>query len=225
MIPAFPVYLFDIDGTLLDSARDICGAVQQVLDTTDCHPVSFEFLKSFIGLHLIDLFRDLFPGFTEEQIDGLIQQYRDKYRGRGHKLTRVYPGVPEALAALGGRKATATTKGSPTTRIVLEQFGLIQFFDHVQGTDGFPSKPAPDVILTALSALGARPEDCLMVGDSQADMEAGHRAGVKTCAVRYGYGDPAKLAACKPDYWIDDLRELANLHGNGQPQTADALRI
>ena len=60
----------------------------------------------------------------------------------------------EALAALGGRKSTATTKGTPTTRAVLEQFGLIQYFDHVQGTDGFPYKPAPDVILSR--AGGAR---------------------------------------------------------------------
>ena len=95
-----------------------------------------------------------------------------------------------------------------TTRAVLEQFGLIRYFDHVQGTDGFPSKPAPDVILTAISAIGARLEECLMVGDSPADMEAGKRAGVKTCAVRYGYGDPQKLSAWSPDYWVDDLREL-----------------
>ena len=91
---------------------------------------------------------------------------------------------------------------------MLEQFGLIQYFDHVQGTDGFPYKPAPDVILTALAALGARPEECLMVGDSTADMEAGRRAGVKTCAVRYGYGNQQELARLEPDYWMDDLRAL-----------------
>jgi len=121
----------------------------------------------------------------------------------------VYPGVPEALAALAGRKSTATTKGTPTTRAVLEQFGLLRYFDHVQGTDGFPYKPAPDVILTALAALRARPQDCLMVGDSPADMEAGKRAGVRTCAVRYGYGKPEDLARFAPDFWIDDLRALA----------------
>lgn len=207
-IPQFPVYLFDIDGTLLDSAEDICGAVQQVLAATGFPPAEFKFLKSYIGLHLINLFVDLFPHYTPEQIDELIRQYRAFYPARGHKLTRVYPGVPEALAALGGRKATATTKGTPTTRAILEQFGLIGYFDHVQGTDGFPCKPAPDVILTALSALGARPEETLMVGDSPADMEAGRRAGVKTCAVRYGYGDPAEMARLEPDYWIDDLRLL-----------------
>ena len=209
MIPSFPVYLFDIDGTLLDSARDIVGAVQQVLATTGCKPVSFDFLKGYIGLHLAELFHDLFPDYTSDQIDRLIVQYRALYPARGHQLTRVYPGVAEGLAALGGRKSTATTKGTPTTRVVLEMFGLIGHFEHVQGTDGFPCKPAPDVILTALAALGAKPADCLMVGDSPADMEAGRRAGVKICAVRYGYGDIDKLSVFAPDFWVDDLRELA----------------
>jgi phosphoglycolate phosphatase len=208
VIPRFPVYLFDIDGTLLDSAQDICGAVQQVLDTTSSPPVTFEYLKSFIGRHLIDLFSEVLPHYTPEQIDKLIEDYRNIYRGRGHTLTRVYPGVPQALAALGGRKGTATTKGTPTTRLVLEQFGLLPHFDHVQGTDGFPCKPAPDVLFTALKAMGATPEQCLFVGDSCADMEAGKRAGVKTCAVRYGYGKAEALACFEPDYWVSDLREL-----------------
>jgi phosphoglycolate phosphatase len=201
--------LFDIDGTLLDSAQDICGAVQQVLDNTSCTPVSYEYLKSYIGRHLIDLFADIFPPYTPEQIDELIKQYRTFYLARGHKLTSVYPGVAEGLAALGGRKGTATTKGTPTTRAILEQFGLLQHFDHVQGTDGFPCKPAPDVLFVALKAMGADPGDCLFVGDSCADMEAGKRAGVKTCAVRYGYGVHEALAGFEPDYWVSDLRELA----------------
>jgi phosphoglycolate phosphatase len=210
VIPQFPVYLFDIDGTLLDSAADICGAVEHVLSQkTPAREISFDYLKSFIGWHLIDLFTDVYPDYTAEQIDGLILQYRTNYLSRGHKQTKLYPGVAEGLALLGGRKSTATTKGSPTTRAVLEQFGLIQYFEHVQGTDGFPCKPAPDVVLTAMAALGAYPKDCLFVGDSPADMEAGRRAGVRTCAVRYGYGKPEDLAKWAPDYWVSDLRELA----------------
>jgi len=208
VIPRFQVYLFDIDGTLLDSAQDICGAIQGVLQKTDCKPVSFEFLRGYIGLHLLDLFSDLFPHYTSEQYDELILEYRATYLARGHTLTQVFPGVPEALAGLGGRKSTATTKGTPTTRAILEQFGLLRHFDHVQGTDGFPCKPAPDVVLRSLSELGAAPAECLMIGDAPADMEAGRRAGVKTCAVRYGYGKPEELAKHQPDYWVDDLREL-----------------
>ncbi len=209
MIPPFPVYIFDIDGTLLDSAQDICGAVQQALETLpDCPPVTFEFLRGYIGRHLIETFGAVIPDCPAEQVDRLIQQYRSIYLGRGHKMTRVYPGVEEGLAALGGRKTTATTKGTPTTRAVLEMFGLIRHFEHVQGTDGIPYKPAPDVLLAAMNALGASREDCLMVGDSAADMEAGKRAGIRTCAVRYGYGREEDLARFSPDYWIDDLREL-----------------
>jgi HAD superfamily hydrolase (TIGR01509 family) len=209
VIPRFPVYLFDVDGTLLDSAEDICGAVQQVLSIRPVtKSISFEYLKGFIGLHLIDLFTDVFPEISAVETDVLIQEYRTTYLARGHKQTRPYPGVAEALAALGGRKSTATTKGSPTTRAVLEQFGLIQYFDHVQGTDGFPCKPAPDVVLAALAALGVSTSDCLFVGDSPADMEAGRRAGVCTCAVRYGYGQTEDLAKWSPDYWVSDLREL-----------------
>lgn len=209
-IPRFPVYLFDIDGTLLDSATDICGAVEQALDTVAVRPaVTQPYLRSFIGRHLIDLFLDVFPTAPQEEIDRLVAEYRRSYLARGHKNTRVYPGVAEGLASLGGRKSTATTKGTPTTRAVLDQFGLLPHFEHVQGTDGFPCKPAPDVILAAIAGLGAKPEECLMIGDSAPDMEAGRRAGVKTCAVRYGYGDPAHLAKHDPDYWINDLRELA----------------
>ncbi len=204
----FPVYLFDVDGTLLDSAPDICGAILEVLAATDCNGHTETTLKRYIGVHLLEMFRDLLPEYTEEQCAELIRHYRSIYPARGHLRTSVYPGVKEGLAALGGRKATATTKSTQTTRTVLGQFGLIDYFDHVQGTDGFPSKPAPDVILASLAALGASAGDCLLVGDSAADMEAGRRAGVGICAVRYGYGDPALLARWQPDYWLDDLREL-----------------
>jgi phosphoglycolate phosphatase len=199
-VPSFPVYLFDIDGTVLDSVPP-----PPLMAPT----VTFDFLKSYIGRHLVDLFTDLFPHHTPEQIEQLIVQYRALYPARGHKLTSVYPGVAEGLAALDGLKGSATTKGTPTTRAILQQFGLLQYFDHVQGTDGFPCKPAPDVIFAALKALGASPGDCLFVGDSAADMEAGRRAGVTTCAVLYGYGKIDDLARFEPDYWIDDLRALA----------------
>lgn len=208
MIPGFPCYLFDIDGTLLDSAPDICGAVRAVISSTPKHDVPFEYLKSYVGRHLIDLFADLFPGQPAEHYDELVRQYRAIYPERGHRMTKRFPGVKEALSQLGGRKGTATTKATPTARIVLEMFDLLPYFDHVQGTDGFPSKPAPDVIFRSLGALGMKPEDCLLVGDSGPDMEAGRKAGVKLCAVRYGYGNTLEMARWEPEYWIDDLREL-----------------
>jgi len=205
-VPPFSVYLFDVDGTLMDSAPDICAAQTEVLAAHGRGDVSPEFLRRYIGRHLIDLFQDL--GFGRDAMDALTHSYRTTYWGRKHAATRVYPGVAEMLHSLGGRKSTATIKTSQTTRGVLEQFGLIQYFAHVQGTDGFPAKPEPDVILASLRVLEARPEECLLVGDSPSDMEAGRRAGVRTCAVRWGYGDHQEMARWEPDYWIDHPREL-----------------
>ncbi len=206
-IPSFPVYVFDLDGTLVDSWRDICGAIQAVLaQEKHVGPVTDEFLRSYIGRHLLDLFLDL--GYGRERVDPMIADYRQIYAARHHAATVRYPGVKEGLAALGGRKSTATTKGTPMTRVVLEKFELLEHFDHVQGTDGFPAKPEPDVLLKSLELFGVDAKDVLFVGDAPADMEAGRRAGVKTCAVRYGYGTQAELERWEPDYWIDDLREL-----------------
>jgi phosphoglycolate phosphatase len=210
VITQFPVYLFDVDGTLVDSAADICGAIRVVLSGTEKPDVEDAFLRRYIGYHLIDLFTDLFPEKSPEELDELVVEYRRVYPLRNHSSTTRYPGVKEALSALGGRKSTATTKGTPTTRIVLEKFDLLPHFDHVQGTDGFPCKPEPDVIFASLKALGVRPEDCLLIGDAAPDMEAGRRAGVKICGVRYGYGNIAEMQQFKPDFWISDLRELVD---------------
>ena len=208
-IPAFPVYLFDVDGTLTNSAPDICAAVRHVIAPhLNGRAVTDAYLTSFIGRHLNDLFGELFPDFTQEQKDNLTAEYRQNYWAREHNATTLYPGVTEGLAALGGRKATATTKGTPTTRVVLEKFGLLPYFQHVQGTDGFPAKPAPDVILKSLDFFDVPPQDCLLIGDAPADMEAARNAGIAVCAVTYGYGDRTEIEKWRPDYWIDDLREL-----------------
>jgi HAD superfamily hydrolase (TIGR01509 family) len=206
LIDRFPVYVFDLDGTIMDSARDITGAIQEVLAANGRSDITDAMVRRYIGRHLLDMFYDF--GFTDEQIDPMIEHYRRVYPARRHAQTAVMPGIPETLAALGGRKSTATIKSTANTRIVLEQFGLLKYFDHVQGTDGFPSKPQPDVIFHSMEALGAAPEECLMIGDSAADMEAGRLAGVKICGVRYGYGDHKEMARWEPDYWIDDPREL-----------------
>lgn len=209
-IPPFRAYLFDLDGTLLDSAPDICGAVSSILATTSKPDVPFEYLRTFIGRHLIDLFSELFPEASPEQIEAWIQTYRTTYVSRGHTLTKLYEGVAETLPKLGGLKTTATTKGTPTATHVLTQFGLIEHFQHVQGTDGFPSKPQPEVLYRAMAALKVEPQDCLMIGDSVPDIIAARAAGVKVCAVGYGYGDPKQLRALEPDYWLDSFAAITD---------------
>ncbi len=202
MIPQFKAYLFDVDGTLLDSASDICGAVRDALGEAGVTGLAEPYLRSFVGFHLFDLFEEVLPEYSRQQNEDLLARYRKIYLGRGHQSTRVYDGVSEMLGVLPGLKSTATTKSSETARGVLTQFGLVSFFDHVQGTDGFPSKPEPNVIFKSLEVFGLRPEECLLVGDAAPDMEAGRRAGVKTCAVTWGYGNHDDMRSHVPDYWI-----------------------
>jgi HAD superfamily hydrolase (TIGR01509 family) len=211
MAQFFPVYLFDVDGTLTDSAPDITSSVQETLDRNGYPAQPVLLLRSYIGKHLNELFRDVIPGIDQAGIDDLILQYRAIYTAKGHLGTRTYEGVAETLAALPGRKGTATTKGTAMTRVVLEQFGLLPYFEHVQGTDGFPAKPAPDVIHRGLEAMGVEPGDVLFVGDSTADMAAGRAAGVKVCAVRWGYGNHEEMAAYEPDFWLDHPTQLLSL--------------
>jgi phosphoglycolate phosphatase len=208
VIPRFQLYLFDVDGTLLQSGADICGAAQEAMATTAAPPLSLEYLETYIGRHLYDLFTDVLPGITEAGQADLLALYRRIYLARGHRSTRVYDGVAEMLERLGGRKSTATTKSSETTRNILTQFGLVHHFDHVQGTDGFPAKPEPVVIEKSLALFGVAPENVLMIGDAPADMEAGRRAGVRTCGVTWGYGKRDEMQRHQPDYWIEQPGEL-----------------
>ena len=119
MIPRFNVYLFDIDGTLLDSAADICGAIQEVLAAHGSGPLTYDYLKTFIGLHLNACFREVLPHFTPAQFEQLVDQYRAAYHSRCHQGTRVFPGVREGLAALSGRKSTATSKTRPRMTVTI----------------------------------------------------------------------------------------------------------
>lgn len=204
----FAGYIFDVDGTLVDSAVDICGAIQSVLQSAGKREVSDEYLRGFIGRHLFDLWDEVFPGCTPERGESLLQSYREIYLARKHAGTKVYPGVREALTALQGKKTTATTKSTQTTRSVLTLFDLVAYFDQVQGTDGFPAKPNPDVLYRAARGLGLSTDECLFVGDSAADMEAAKRAGMSACAVTYGYGKREEMLRWAPAFVVDDLQEL-----------------
>ena len=163
----------------MDSAPDICAAQLAVLAANGRGDVSEEFLRRYIGRHLIGLFQDL--GFASDAMEPLIQSYRITYWDRKHAATRVFPGVAEMLDSLGGRKSTATIKTTQTTRGVLEQFGLIQHFDHVQGTDGFPRQ----------ARAGCDPGVLAGVRRGSAGVPPGGRfAG--------GYGGRAVAPACGP---------------------------
>lgn len=189
--------VFDLDGTLVDSLPDIVGAFRDAFVELDLPPPPAAAVRELIGLPLEEMYGALAPS---ERVAELATAYRHLYPRRFTRHTRPFPGVPEALATLrarGFRLAVATTKRSDMARRLVAALGLEDAVDAVQGTDGFPHKPAPDVVWRALAAVDA--DGLWMVGDTVHDIEAGRAAGLATYAVTWGTHDEARLRAARPD--------------------------
>ena len=198
--------VFDLDGTLVDSLPDIVGAFQDAFTELGLVPPTAEAVRGRVGLPLDTMYADFAP---QERVAELTDAYRRIYPQRFTRTSRPYPGVPEVLAELrahGFRLAVATTKRSDMASRFVAAMGLTDALDHVQGTDGFPHKPAPDVVLRALAALDA--EGAWMVGDTTHDIGAGKASGLATFAVTWGTHDAATLAAAAPDRLEPDLDTL-----------------
>ncbi|GEM48764.1 HAD family hydrolase [Deinococcus cellulosilyticus] len=201
--------VFDLDGTLIDSARDITVAFQQACSTTGLLVPEDEHVQALIGRPLREMFHTFHP---EADMDRLVAAYRAYYDENCTVYTQFFPGVLEVLRTLRERGyplAVATTKFPRVARLVSDKLGLTPHLDHVQGTEGFAHKPEPDVIFAALEALGG--EGLWMVGDTTADVLAGKAAGLKTYAVTWGTHNRDILETVHPDVIADSLEKLLEL--------------
>ncbi len=206
--------LCDLDGTLVDSRRDIAVAFQHAWRTVvGGIPPSAAAIAQHIGKPLAEMVSELGGMLSSSLVSNFLTAYRHMYSRQDARLTQPYPGVILTLQALSTfTLGVVTTKEPGQAEIVLRRLALIPFFQHVQG--GSPDlrlKPAPDTILAALAALHCAPPHALMVGDTPADVLAGKAAGIETCAVTYGFGTREALLQCAPDHVIDRFGELVDL--------------
>ncbi|MGH7029351.1 MAG: phosphoglycolate phosphatase [Stellaceae bacterium] len=205
--------IFDLDGTLVDSAPDLCAAVNEMLRERGHRPLSLAQVRRMIGDGVPALVaralsaRGGGPGEAARAMPRFLELYEADAVG----LTRPYPAVPETLAALrrrGYRTAICTNKPQRATLTVLEGLGLLPLFDGIAGGDRFSvKKPDPRHLLELIGALGARVEAAAMIGDSENDAAAAHGAGVPLVLMRYGYArvDPEALGA---DALLDHFADL-----------------
>jgi HAD superfamily hydrolase (TIGR01509 family) len=206
--------LCDLDGTLVDSRRDIAVAFQHAWRTViGGIPPSSTAITQHIGKPLTEMLSELGGMLSPSLLSTFRTAYRRTYTRQDARLTRPYPGVILTLKALSTcTLGVVTTKESGQAEIVLRRLALIPFFQHIQGgSRGLRLKPAPDTLLAALAALHCAPSHALMVGDTPADVLAGKAAGTKTCAVSYGFGKREALLQCAPDHVIDSFGELVDL--------------
>jgi HAD superfamily hydrolase (TIGR01509 family) len=209
----FTTILCDLDGTLVDSHQDIGTAFQRALQdiTTDIPDVSR--IARYIGKPLEQMLQELGYMLPPELLAAFVAAYRQHYAAQGLLHTQPFTGVRATLTALPMVTfGVVTTKAQAQAEFVLQHLQLAHFFQHVQGWQpGLQLKPAPDTLLAALAALRCPPQQALMVGDTAADILAGKAAGVRTCAVTYGYGSLKELRQCDPEYVIDTFSALCPL--------------
>jgi pyrophosphatase PpaX len=203
-VSALTTYLFDLDGTLIDSVELIRRTFRHTLEAhRGAHPGENEWLKG-LGQPLGDQFR----AYTQDQIEieAMIATYR-QYNGMHHDaLVRPYAGVHQVVMLLkeqGKRLGIVTSKMRAGTLRGLSVCGLDGLFDAIVAADDVDRhKPHPAPVLRALEWLGADPSGAVFIGDSPHDLAAGRAAGVKTAAALWGPFPRDWLEPHQPDYWL-----------------------
>jgi len=213
--------VFDLDGTLIDSAQDLCNSVNETLKAFDHEPLPDPAIASFVGNGAPMLMRrslalasNLNPDDVDEALLGKAYEFFLKYY-REHKLdfTYAYEGVLEALKALtelhddeGARKwtmAVLTNKPVRPARGICEGLGLAGYFLHIYGGDSFAvKKPDPLGLRSLMEETGAKPEETAMIGDSHVDVLTARNAGAWAIGCRFGFG-PQTLEETPPDVMVD----------------------
>lgn len=218
--------LFDLDGTLVDSRADLINAVNLMLAELGRRTLPDTRVLTFVGEGARMLVKRALmadqncatPGHDAGydagyDVDDALEIFRRHYREHLLDQTRVYPGVEQTLAQLSHiPKAVVTNKPYEFTIPLLEGVGLSSYFEVVIGGDCLPErKPSPLMLFEAASRCGALASECLMVGDSRVDVEAGKAANMKTCGYIPGFRGRTELVEAGVDYVIERFSELCAL--------------
>ncbi len=202
--------IFDLDGTLVDSRRDIAKAVNMTFRDIGFPEKPDELIYSYVGDGVRRLIRQAVESEDPALLDRSLRIFEGHYLTHLLDETRLYPGMGSVLSHFQAkRKALATNKPILFTRKILRGLGLTQCFDLIiGGGDTSNLKPHPEMILKVLHSLKVAPTKAVMIGDSLNDLAAARAAGILTCAVGYGLGDPASLRAANPHFFAETVADL-----------------
>ncbi|MBF0181947.1 MAG: phosphoglycolate phosphatase [Magnetococcales bacterium] len=213
--------LFDLDGTLVDSAPDLWGAMNHVLTSRGREPLPLDQVRHLVGNGARTLLARGFWGEGAEPPNGddafeeAVAAFLDHYRLHLVDHSRPYPGVPEALESLtrqGIPLAVVTNKPERFARSMLEQLGMASRFALVVGGDTLPTrKPDPAPLHHALESLGAPAGLGVMVGDSEVDLEAARNAGIPVILHARGYNRGIDVRQLRPDRVMEHFDQLSEL--------------
>ena len=209
----YATYLFDLDGTLIDSIELIMESFRHTMRMHLGAVPADDGWRAGFGTPLRGQLAE-FSG-DPETVSAMVATYRAYTSEHHNRLLRSYPGVDTALAALragGGRLGVVTSKSHALARKGLERCGLSDYFTVLVGVDDVSEpKPHPAPVRAALAQLSAAPEQAVFVGDSPHDLRAGRAAGVQTAAALWGPFGREALAAEAPDHWLVEPSSIADL--------------
>ena len=205
--------IFDLDGTLIDSAPDLAAAANALLAEHALPPFKPAEIAAMVGDGVAKLVERVLAArqASDVPLAAAVARFMAFYERHPATLTRIYPGVPEGLKCLsagGLRLALCTNKAERATRLILERLDLARFFAAVVTGDSLAArKPDPAPLRLALTQLEIDPRAAVMVGDHVNDVLAADAAGVRAIFARYGYGQ-APLGTAAPAAAIDHFSDL-----------------
>lgn len=200
------VVLFDLDGTLIDSAEDIGLALRKTLRDIGLEELYPEDVRKYVGGGAKALLEKVLGDKFREEY---VEIFREHYLSNPVVYTKPYEGIVEVLKELKERSvklAVVTNKLEDISREILKRLGLLEYFEFIAGGDTFPEKkPSPLPVLKSLEKLNEEPAKALVVGDTEADILAGKAVGTKTALASWGY---VKLNSVKPDHTLKKPEEI-----------------
>lgn len=208
-------FIFDLDGTLLDSSKDLTISANFLLAHYGKETLSQDTVISYVGDGLGLLIQRLLPDFSPIQIQEARAIFQSHYRLHWVDYTRPYPGVLETLEYFREKvKVVISNKPQEATREILKALGMSKYFSLMLGGDSLPAcKPDPMPIFYTLKEFSLLPENTVMIGDGVPDIKAGKSAGIHTCAVTYGMRDASVLKKLEPEFMIDRFCQLQDIFG------------
>lgn len=212
--------VFDLDGTLVDTKKDLALSVNAMRCEMQLAPLPFDLIASYVGQGVQTLVRRaLGEQASDANVEKGLSFFLEYYYVHMLDNTRIYPGVREALEELHDRRmAVLTNKPVRFSREMLARLGIASCFAYIYGGNSFPQKkPDPVGVNKLMEDLKASPLQTMMVGDSDTDVLTGRNARVWTCGVTYGFG-PNTFKDAPPDLLLDDLRELPPLLNGRRPK-------
>ena len=206
--------IFDLDGTLLDTLKDIADAANRALASRGFPTHPHEAFRWFVGDGSRILMTRALPEDqrTDGQIDACLNAFKSNYNDNWDRSTRPYDGIPELIAALMKLEftmAVVTNKPHQFTGMMMSRYFSGNPFNPVLGQrDGIPKKPDPLQALSAAEEMGHSPEACIFLGDSEVDMETARRAGMQAVGVSWGFRPRRELIDAGARAIIDHPLEL-----------------